>query len=276
MQSEIRLASERDIPELCTLWAACFPDPGDYIRYFYNENFSRISVPVYTLNGKPVSMLHLMDAAFADGQDRYPVRFIYATGTLPAHRGSGFMRKLLLSVKRSAEEGRYGLFLKPSPPLTEYYEALGFMPDNRFRIFTAEAEPDGRRDISFTSISAEEYNRLRNEAFSGRPYVKWPDAHVQWCVDENAFCGGRTLTLSLDGNTYFLMGYPVNDALRVSETNLRPEQLRLAASALCGLFGTARLEAFVPEESCGEGNTVVSCAVFNAPMRHTYANLLLI
>ena len=102
MQNGIRLASERDIPDLCVLWESCFSDSGDYIRYFYQVNFSRISVPVYVLDGKPVSMLHLLDAEFTDGPDGYPVRFVYATGTLPACRGGGFMRSLLRSAARAA------------------------------------------------------------------------------------------------------------------------------------------------------------------------------
>lgn len=275
MRSEIRLASEKDIPELCNIWRACFSDSEDYIRFFYRENFSRVSVQVFTVDGKPVSMIHLMDAVFGDRSDNYPVRFVYAVGTLPGYRNKGIMRSLLLSAARSAEENGYGLFLKPSPSLTEYYEGLGFVHDGSLRFFTAEPDPHGLNDVSFSPVSAEEYNRLRNAAFSGRPFVKWPDAHVRWCVDENAFCGGRTLSLSLDGRTHFLMGYPVGGVLRVTETDLTAAQLLLIASSLCNLFGTARLEAFLPEDSCGEGAAVVSSVVFNAPLRRTYANLLL-
>lgn len=271
----IRLADERDIPELCELWQSCFPDAGDYVRYFYRENFSRISVPVCALDGKPVSMVHLMDASFEDGPDRYPVRFVYAVGTLPCCRSRGFMRSLLLSVARSAKEGGYGLFLKPAPHLEQFYADLGYALDSRFRVFSAAPEPGGGEELSLAPLSADEYGRLRNAAFSHRPFVKWPDAHVRWCVDENAYCGGRTLSLSLDGRTFFLMACPDGGVLRVTETDLSPAQLRLAASALCSLFGTARLEAYLPEASCREGPAVVSSVVFNAPLRNTYANLLL-
>ncbi len=275
MRSVIRPADERDIPDLCALWQSCFPDPGDYVRFFYRENFGRISVPVYVLDGKPVSMVHLMDASFADGPDRYPVRFVYAVGTLPPFRNRGLMRSLLLSVARSAEEDGCGLFLKPAPHLEKYYADLGFALDSRFRVFSAAPEAGGGEEVSFAPLSAEEYNPLRNAAFSDRPFVKWPDAHVRWCVDENAYCGGRTLSLSLDGRTHFLMAYPDGGVLRVTETDLGPGQLRRAAAALCSLFGTDRLEAYLPEASCREGAAVVSSVVFNAPLRRTYANLLL-
>ena len=275
MRSEIRLATERDIPGLCELWQSCFPDTEDYVRYFYCENFDRISVPICTFGSKPVSMINLMDAAFADGADSTPVRYVYAAGTLPEYRNKGLMRSLLFFAERSANENGYGLFLKPSLPLRGYYASLGFEEDSRFRVFTAAPSPDENEKVSFSDVSAEEYNRLRDEAFSDRPYVKLPDAHVRGCVDENAYCGGRTLSLSLDGGTHFLMCFPADGVLRVTETDLRPDRLRRIASALCGLFGADRIEAFLDESTCPEGDAVVSCAVFNAPLRRTYANLLL-
>lgn len=275
MQSDIRFAVKQDIPYLCDIWKSCFPDTEEYIRLFYRENFDRIRVPVYTLDGKPVSMIHLMDASFAYGQQYDPVRFIYAVGTLPAARNNGYMRSLIVSAAESAKKDGYGLFLKPSPGMEEYYSALGFAEDSRFRIFTAGSCPDGGGDVSFAPISAEEYNRLRDRAFSDRPYVKWPDAHVRWCVDENAFCKGQTVSLNFDGRTHFLTGAPAKDVLRVTETDLTPEQLRFASSALFGFFGVSRLEAFLPEDALREGSTVVSSFVFNTPRRRTYANLLL-
>ena len=275
MRSDIRFAVEQDVPYLCDIWSACFSDTEEYIRLFYRENFNRIRVPVYTLDGKPVSMIHLMDASFADGSREDPMRFIYAVGTLPAMRKNGYMRSLLLYAAESAKKDGYGLFLKPSPGMEEYYSALGFVEDSRLRIFTAEDCRECRKDVSFAPVRAEEYNRMRDRAFSGGPYVKWPDAHVRWCVDENAFCGGRTVSLSFDGHTHFLTGAPVGDVLRVIETDLTPEQLRLAASAIFKFFGVSRLEAFLPEDASRDGSTVISSFVFNAPRRRTYANLLL-
>ena len=275
MRSDIRLASLRDIPDLCDLWVSCFPDPGEYVRYFYRENFRRMCVPVYTLNEKPVSMIHMMDASFASGNDEYPVKFIYAVGTLPEYRGKGFMQSLILSACNSAKENGYGLFLKPSPDLMDFYSALGFAEDGHFRIFSAEPGPDGHKDISCAALSAEEYNHLRNSAFSVRPFVKWPDDHIRWCVDENTFCGGQTLSITFDKKTHFLMGCPVNGVLRITETDLDPEQLKNAAFSLCRMFGVSHIEAYLPEEVFREGPSVVSSGVFNAPLKKTYANLLL-
>ena len=275
LESNIRLATEEDIPVLTELWNSCFGDSEEYIRFFYRENFSRIRVPVYTLNDRPVSMIHLMDASFADGADEYPMRFIYAVGTHPDCRGKGLLRSLLLSAAGSAKENGYGLFLKPSHALMNYYSALGFVEDSRFRIFSVKPGPEEQNDLLFSPLSSEEYNRLRNIAFSKHPFVKWPDAHTRWCIDENNFCGGQTISLTINNNKHFLMGYPVEGVLRITETDLDPKQLRSAAFALCKMFSVSCLEAYLPEEIFREGPAVVSSLVFNAPLRQTYANLLL-
>ncbi len=275
MQPNIRFAFEQDIPSLVDIWKSCFPDPEEYIRLFYRENFNRIRILVYTLDGKPVSMIHLMDASFADGLQNDPVKFIYAVGTIPSLRCKGYMRTLLIYAEECAKKDGYGLFLKPSQGMEDYYSTLGFVEDSRFRIFTSGSCPDCGKDVSFALISAEEYNHLRDNAFSVRPYVKWPDSHIRWCVNENAFCGGQTISLTFDGNTHFLIGTPDEDVLRITETDLSPEQLRSVSSAVINFFGVSRLEAFLPEYALQEGPTVISSLIFNAPQRRTYANLLL-
>ena len=83
MNNCIRLATENEIPVLCELWKACFPDSEEYIKYFYKENFERISVVVYAVDGKPVSMVHVMDSCFADGEKMQNAKFLYAGGTFP-------------------------------------------------------------------------------------------------------------------------------------------------------------------------------------------------
>ncbi len=276
MKSDIRMANEHDIPDLCAVWQSCFPDPGEYIRLFYRENFGRIGVLVYTVDGKPVSMVNLMDAAFAEGLREDPVKYVYAVGTLPEYRDKGLMRSLLLSAAHTAEEKGYGLFLKPVPALIEYYSYLGFTEDSHFKLFEAAPGKNREENIYFSPISAEEYNRLRNRAFNGRPYVKWSDSHLRWCVKENGFCGGKTVAFTLDGGTRFLMACPSEGVLRIIETDLNPEQLRRISSALCGLFSVSRILAYLPEDASCKGSSDVSSLVFNAPLRRTYANLLLI
>lgn len=275
MYSGIRIAEKRDIPALCELWTACFGDTYEYVSYFYRENFDCISVPVYTVAGEPVSMINLIDAFFADRSNEYPVKYVYAAGTLPGFRKNGIMRSLLFHAMENAKQNGYGLFLKPVQGLTDYYASLGFETDNHLHFCSFEREPSENCTVTFSDISAKEYNRLRNAAFSKAPYVKWPDAHVEWCAAENSFCGGRMISVTIDGEKHILMGYPDNGVLRIAETDLSYSLLRRISGDLCSLYGTSRIAAYMPDAVCGESEPVISSVVYNAPLRHSYANLLL-
>lgn len=275
MFSGIRLAEKRDIPALCELWTACFDDSFDYVSYFYRENFDNISVPVYTVDGKPVSMINLIDAAFADGTDEYPVKYVYAAGTLPGFRNKGIMSSVFLHEIENATENGYGLFLKPVPGLIGYYASLGFETDNNLHLCSFGREPCDSISVVVSDISAQEYNSLRNSVFSKKPYVKWPEVHVKWCIDENAFCGGRTISVSVGGEKHLMMACPVNGVLKVIETDLNYALLRRISGILCGFFGAASLTAYMPDAALGKSEPVVSSVVYNAPLRHSYANLLI-
>ncbi len=275
MVNGIRLARKSDVPVLCGIWQDCFLDPEDYILYFYRENFDRISVPVYTVDDQPVSMLHLMDADFVNGGKRQAAKLIYAAATAPAKRKNGCMGALIRYAQEQALREGHALFLKPATPyLTQYYRSFGFKEDAGFRLVTLP--PGDVSPLSASPLSAEAYNRLRNAAFSSRPFARWPDAHLEWCVKENTFCGGETLAVSVDGKRHFLMGAPRENAFLIYETDLTAPQLRQLSGALCERFRTDFIRAYLPEDACEEGKTIVSSVVFNAPLQHIYVNLILI
>lgn len=275
MESGIRLARKSDVPALCEIWQDCFLDPEDYILYFYRENFDRISVPVFTENDQPVSMLHLMDADFVNGEKRQAAKLIYAAGTTPSRRKHGCMGALIRYAEEEALREGHALFLKPATPyLTEYYRSFGFAEDACFRLVTIS--PGDVRPMAASPLSAEAYNRLRGAVFSTRPFARWPDSHLVWCVKENKFCGGETLSVMLDGTTHFLMGAPRENAFLIYETDLTVLQLQQLSGALCKRFRTDFLKAYLPEDACEEGQKIISSVVFNAPHQHTYVNLILI
>ena len=275
MSSGIRLADESDIPALCDIWRSCFPDPDDYIRLFYTRNFGRISVPVFEVDGRPVSMLHLMDASIsADGGERES-KFIYAVGTLPEYRRKGYSGSLLQYVKNGALCNDHGLFLKPSScHMSEYYRSFGFETSSWFGRFTIS--PGEMIPVTAASLSAEEYNRRRDAFFSGSPYVRWSDGHVRWCVEDNAYFGGETLALTMRGREFFMMCSPENGELLITETDMTPDELKLAGRALCGMFGARLIRTFAHDTTCRESGDTVASAVFNTDVRGAYVNLILI
>ncbi|MBQ6119275.1 MAG: GNAT family N-acetyltransferase [Clostridia bacterium] len=274
MDTGIRPAEERDLPALTEIWKVCFHDPEEYIRFFYRENFPYLSAAVYTEDDRPVSMLHMLEASFADGPRRLDARFLYAGGTLPAFRGRGYYGALFRYVTALADREGFALFGKPaSRELLPYYQALGFRQDACLRLVTIR--PAERLPLSFSPLTPHEYNRLRDLAFAGRPYAKWTDRHVGWCFADNEWFGGQALSFRLDGAVHFLLGGPEDGALALTETDLTLAQLRRAAGAICSLFGAPLLKAYLPDFACREGEEIVSSIVYHAPLRNTYVNLTL-
>lgn len=275
MPDGIRLAQERDLPALCALWKTCFGDPEEYVRFFYRENAGFVTTTVYTVDDRPVSMLHWFDASFVDGEDRRKAKYLYAGGTLPEYRGKGYYGAVIRFVLDYADRNGCLLFGKPAErSLVTYYRRFGFEKDACFRFVTLR--PGERVPIRVRPLAPEEYNRMRNAAFSARPFAAWQDRYVRTCVRENAFLGGRTIAVGVESAEYFLMGAPKDGALRITETNLPYTLLSRTAGALCALFGTDLLKAYLPGDACLEGEEIVSSVVYNGPLRNTYVNLILI
>lgn len=260
---------------LCEIWKACFFDSDEYLRFFYRESAGLVKAAVYTVDDRPVSMLHWFDTSFVNGAETLDAKFLYAGGTHPDYRHNRYYGDLFRYVQDLAVKNDFLIFGKPAcRELLPYYQKLGFELDACFRLVTVL--PGERVPISVSSLAAEEYNRMREQAFSSHPHVKWSDRYVRFCIDENAFFGGKTLAVELDGGVFFVMCEPRGEALTVIETNLTPCQLRRAAGALCDFFHTQLLKAYLPDYSCDEGEEIISSIVYPPLLRNTYVNLILI
>ena len=274
MNTDIAIATIDDIPALCKLWQMCFDDSPEYISLFYQENFERITTYVCKAGGEIVSMLHVFDSCFKSGSEQQKALFLYAGATPPEKRQNGYFTKLIKHVLQYAKDSSCAVFLKPTAELVEYYKKLGFEPDSHFRLTSfskGKAVP-----IAVNPLSAEQYNKLRNEAFSGTSYAKWDDSHLRWCVRENEFFEGKTFAVNFDGKNYFVMGAPEENAFLITETNLSPLQLKTISGALCEMFGTQCVKVYLPENACDSGEVILSSIVYNALLRDNYVNLILI
>lgn len=275
MDDGIRPAVKQDIPALCEIWKSCFSDSEEYIRLFYQNNFERIKALAYFADGKPVSMLHLLDATFKYKNSSQPAKFIYATGTYPEYRKKSYMSAIINYVTEMADKNGYALFLKPSSPSTAaFYKSFGFEAEsalNLVTLFPSEKQPLAVYELSFT-----EYNRMRNAAFSAISYVEWDNAHINWSIEENKYFSGKTLRIDLKGKKYFLLGYPEDNTLIINETDLSVSQLRELSGSLCDIFGTKLIKAYMPDFSCEEGERFTSSLLYNTRVSNPYVNMILI
>ena len=274
MHDNIRLARKGDIPALCDIWQQCFSDGREYIELFYQNNFERIKTYALFSDGKPVSMLHLIDADIVCKEKNQPAKFIYATGTLPSYRKKGCMSALIKQVTAEAKEGGYALFLKPSSPSTaEFYKSFGFEERAALNLITIVS--DEKQSLSPFELSFSDYNRMREAAFGEIPHIKWGDAHIKWCIDENEYYSGKTLGIKYDNKDYFLMGYPEDGVLIINETDLSVNQLAGLSGSLCDYFKTNTIKAYVPAD-CESGENTAFALLYNSQVKNTYINLILI
>jgi GNAT superfamily N-acetyltransferase len=275
MGEGIRFAKKQDIPALCEIWKQCFSDSQEYIQLFYNKNFERIKILAYFVNEKPVSMLHLVDASFENKAEHQRARLIYATGTLPEYRKKGYMGELIKAATKEAKNEGTALFLKPSnSSLLSYYDKFGFVTAFSFK--TVEIIPKEKQELSFFELSDDEYNKMREEAFSDVPHVKWDNAHIKWCIEENEYFLGKTLGVKIDNKDYFLMAYPENNTLVINETNLCVNQLKAIGACLCEAFNTDMICAYMPESLCDEGEKTISNLIYNSKISNPYINMIMI
>lgn len=274
MKNGIGFAKKDDIPFLYDIWKAGFPDSDEYIKCFYERNFERMKVLVYYADGKPVCMINMLSAVFRNGESVKNAEYMYAGATLPEYRKKGYFRALTEYLTGYAVKEDCALFCKPAlKERVAYYESFGFKRDACFRLVTVH--PERNAPLSFTDIDYKEYNRMRNKAFSDIPYGEWSDEHIRWCLEDNEFYDGRTVKISLSGKEYFLMAYPQDSELIITETDLSLDELKELSGSLCDLFGTELIKAYMPD-SYKEGESIDSSIVYNAPLLNTYVNLILI
>lgn len=274
MDSIIRPAVKEDIPALCEIWKQCFPDSDDYIKLFYKNNFERIKILAFYADGKPVSMLHLIDAELKDGNEIQAAKFIYATGTLPEYRRKGCMGALIKQITADADKGGYALFLKPASPATaEYYKRFGFEKTAFLNLVTLT--PNEKQPLTVFDLTYEKYNRMREDAFCGVSHIKWDGAHIKWCIEENEYFSGKTLGIKYKNKDYFLLGYPERGSLIINETDLSLNELSEISGSLCGIFGTERIKAYMPDH-CEEGEKITSSLLYNTNTNNPYINMIMI
>ncbi len=120
----IEFATNKDKKELSSLWQMTFLEDSSVIENFFDNIFDNTATPVIKIDGEIASSLFLLDCKIGD----YKGKCVYCAMTKYAHRGKGYMKKLLdFSYDYCKENGFDFLFLVPAEEsLFKYYETCGF------------------------------------------------------------------------------------------------------------------------------------------------------
>ena len=126
----IRLACERDIPNLKTLWLHCFPEDnaGDVDAFFSVAWPLADCLVGETADSRLACMLFLLPAVARWEDQTWPVRYLYAGGTLTEFRGRGYYSALLeTAAGHVARRGEQAIYLYPAnADLISLYERAGY------------------------------------------------------------------------------------------------------------------------------------------------------
>ena len=120
----IEFATIKDKKEISGLWQMTFLEGSSVIENFFENVFDNTVTPVIRLDDEIVSSLFLLDCEIGN----YKGKCVYCAMTKYAHRGKGYMKKLLdFSYDYCKENGFDFLFLVPAEKsLFDYYKTCGF------------------------------------------------------------------------------------------------------------------------------------------------------
>ncbi len=221
--------------EIQEIWQSSFGDGEAYVDFYLKNRMTEETMLLYYLDGKAVSMASFLPTEYRRGGENIPCRYVYAVATLPEYRCLGCAAKLLDFAKNYYQEP---LILSPADEkLCGYYEKQGFV-----QAFAEKAEPEA--DIQMMElpvceeadsfdlseqIAPEEYAEIREKHFMREGFVRWPKDAVAYAMEENSYCGGKTLLVRRAGEATdraVLMYRMEGERLLVEETTLSDGELR--------------------------------------------------
>ena len=130
----ITFADKNDKTQLEKMWQSIFLEELPVTESFFESIYDAAVTPVIKIYGEIVSSLFLLDCRIGD----YKGKCVYCAMTKYAHRGKGYMKKLLDFSYNFCKENNFDfLFLVPAEEsLFNYYETCGFSEFGISRVHT--------------------------------------------------------------------------------------------------------------------------------------------
>ena len=270
---QIKWADASMIARLRHVWEECFWDVQDYLDLFFSRRFPSSRALTAWVGDTLAGTVYLLDAEL-DGR---PFWYGYAVGTLPEFRGMGISRYLHEEIFRMADEQNALYAVHPQGDhLIAFYEKLGLKQGFFHKVVTLCAEPADVEGLSLTELSAFDYTKLRDAAFSAPDFVRWGADAVDYAVEENAFCHGFCRALTDGENVWALFGDVREDTLFLRETTMPDAVILRAAPLLAKEFDCTRITMRLPAGSQLDGTVEMSGMVRGAGSPDCgYLNLML-
>jgi hypothetical protein len=131
---------------------------------------------VLVVNGELVSVFYLLEATLCG----WPVRYLYAACTHPAHRAKGYMGRLLGFAQ--ARFPKIAL-LPAGPELYAYYAKFGFAARFAWQVCTLTRASLGQAKPALAvRLLPRELAALREKNLAPVPHLSWNEAAVAYAV----------------------------------------------------------------------------------------------
>ena len=223
----IKFADKSMQPKLKAIWQESFEDDELYLDFFYKNRFTEDNTLVWTEGENPVAMMTFLPAEMIIDGNPYRTKYVYGVATKPEYRGKGISTALVNYANKLAESNNELLVLVPSSErLFDFYKKCGYSTCffiKELKINQKEFNQFPKLSYLAANISAEEYKALRDNSFMQDGYVCWDINAIEYVLRENDFCGGTTVKITHDSETYILLYCQKDDILFVNETNLSKE-----------------------------------------------------
>lgn len=194
---ECQLALDFMTCEIKDIWRACFTGYDEELDLFYEKLFRTDNTIVYTVQGRPVSSLYLLDASIIQDGREIPGYYIYGAGTLPEHRKKGYMERLLMYAETLCESRkRFFLSLEPAEEsLYSFYGRRGFKKFFKARRVVLSANDmkklSSEKQNLKTDFTLDDIYEVRKKVFNREGDVVWKKSHVDYALNLNNLYGGK-------------------------------------------------------------------------------------
>jgi predicted acetyltransferase len=232
----IRLAEEKDIPELKTLWRDVFQEEEAYLDAFFEKLFKGENALLYEEDGRIAAALHMVPYSMIVDEVEHPLLYLYAIGTLPEYRGKGYAGEITREALRVAEDRGYSAaFLVPAEEsLFLWYERMGF--ETVFYKTTIRLEikdylslpslvSEGTWKAFKTSNPQELWDLYRTGPYYQDNWVRLTREQNDFFLEELFRTGGEAWMLEWKGRKHYSLLQKEGDNLVVYESTIGREEL---------------------------------------------------
>ena len=172
---DIRFAEDNDKDCIKDIWRYCFGDTEAFVELFFDRKYRPQNTLCACVDGNVVSDLQLIPYTINLHGQAVPVDYIVGVATMPAHRGGGLVRKLMVEALRNVR-GKGHIISVLMPFNFGFYRKFGWE--------TCYAKKKYKLNMNDIAGLASHYGHMRAIDISTNVAVL-RDIYMRFCVDKH-------------------------------------------------------------------------------------------